>query len=166
MTDDDLLRRAARNYCYEVGQLLAQTKLVVSLKLPEGDPVSNALVEAALLHARLLHEFFSHEKPRKDDVLPEHFYADGVTWTRRDILDADEIDDVNACLAHLALRRREDAEWPLGKFAQFVCDAHRDFVRLLPSDRVAWFATATEVVDAASPKTVPLSNTSPGQMIL
>jgi hypothetical protein len=45
-------------------------------------PISNAVLEAFLLHARALTEFFYNDSPRPDDIVAQDFMPVSVTWTK------------------------------------------------------------------------------------
>jgi hypothetical protein len=129
-----MLDRVAR------GHILYEFRMVVgAMNTPRFVPrdvptfvLSNAHIEATLIHLRLLDEFFGSPKQArtsgkndKDDIFARHWLS---SWQPRPFLTETERSRANAQLAHLSGRRRMNHKWNLGEAVARCCGTFQIFI--------------------------------------
>ena len=134
-TEDDLKQFAKDHIAYEVRSLVEQAQAIAAWTGPT-NPTADALIEAFLVHTRLLDDFLGKNTPSGDDVLASHYIVD---WTAERFLDSDEVDDVNAQIAHLAARRHGLRSWDVSSITNRACDALDAFHGQVPPYRRSYF---------------------------
>jgi hypothetical protein len=90
--------------------------------------VANALLESFIVHVRGLDEFFSHKRPRPDDLRPSDFVSGFVPVPE----EHPEIDRMNKEIAHLTCSRQrpnEHRRWDFTSTMRPVVVAALEFLR-------------------------------------
>jgi hypothetical protein len=126
--------------------------------------VHNSVLEALLVHARLLDDFLGTpaDKAFKDDVVADHFPTLS-RWAPQRVLSSDLRSEINAHLAHLALRRTPDMVWQTNVITRDICQALVAFIDALEDpwqdelwdaeDYAKYFLShLNDVIDRADPK--------------
>ena len=128
--EQDLDEYARAHLSYEVRNAIDQAIAIEQWSGPKS-PQWDALLEAFLMHIRLLDDFLG--KAVSDDDVSASHYVHGKTFER--FLDRDEIDDLNAQVAHLAARRKGARSWPVTDMTERLCVALEEFHNALPDER-------------------------------
>lgn len=142
------LQAVSAHLLYEIEMLAdlveAMGRVDIGSEAPDQEwAVRNALLESFTIHARSLVGFFYPRHPQLDDAIADDFFDDD-TWSRRGVPENPSWSRVRRRvgkeIAHLTYQRHnpyEDAAtWPHGKIFLELAAVVRDFVRLVPQERL------------------------------
>lgn len=137
-SEDELDEYARGPVTYEMEMVIEQLRALNGTPGRWPNPVSNALIEAFLVHIRLLDDFVGNprqsEQERKgdlDDVFARHWLP---TWQPSRFLTGEQIRNINAQLSHLAARRQHwRFPWDLDELALACAMKLEEFCTALES---------------------------------
>jgi hypothetical protein len=145
----------AHHYCYEVKMVQGllpwlEEQIQTDSKEPWDVTLSNATMEASLIHVRNVFEFYFPKNRRADDITSRDFVApawkpSGSSVDRLSLL----IEEIHKRLAHLTRRRHTPFDgWRLLVMAGDVLEMNDQFLERLSREKRPWFDQALKASQA------------------
>jgi hypothetical protein len=142
-SEEDLLK-ASKHLGYEYKMFIETAKILSEGKF-ENNTVKYALIESFAIHTRNLIDFL-YKDPIKDDITAGYFLDDQEIWRSKRPEKSSFLGDIrfraNKEVVHLTGTRYdvnevESKPWPYSKIANEINQIFREFIQLVPSQRLS-----------------------------